>query len=225
MPVRLAVAAGLASLVVALAGATQAALLLPPPVVTRSIYVVQPDPRLCPSPFCGGYWVARANHARTRCHDGLFRQRCYAATAVDTSTRQPLARGLPANTLVRAVIGSWTFEGFGELGAVFVSEIWEPVDPTRPSGDFFRLRDTGVRCVRAPCFWIRGWRVNRPGRVTVSELDLGPARSPQRTLRRAEAALAAPDGLLASGRVVRDPSGERTFLASQVFLRAGPPRA
>jgi hypothetical protein len=225
VPDRLVAIGGLAALVVVLAGATHAAPLPLPTIPARTVYAVQPDPRLCPSPLCGGYWVARANHARTRCHDGFLRPRCYVAIALDTVTREPLARGLPANALVRAVIGSWTFEGFGELGAVFVSDLWEPVDSTRPSGDFFRLRDTGVRCIRAPCFWVRGWRVNRPGRITVSELDFGPAGSSPATLRRARAALATPDGLLTSGRVVRGTDGGRLFRASQVFLRAAMPRA
>ena len=33
----------------------------------------RPDPRMCPSPRCGGYWVALANRARTRCSDGVLR--------------------------------------------------------------------------------------------------------------------------------------------------------
>ncbi len=197
----------------------------PPPFFARSIYVVHSDPRLCPSPLCGGYWVSRANHARTRCHDGLLRPRCYVATAVSTLTRKPLVHGLPANALVRAVIGSWTFEGFGELGAVFVVELWRPVAQQPPTGDFFRLRDIGVRCIRAPCFSLRAWRLNRPYRVTISDLDLGPTRSTPETLQRAEAALTTPEGLLASGDIFRTVDGGRVFRASQVFLNVTPTRA
>src|SRR5262245_60320092 len=46
-----------------------------------SIYTVRSDPRLCPSPMCGGYWVALANGARTRCDDGVQRSQCYVAEA------------------------------------------------------------------------------------------------------------------------------------------------
>ncbi|MBM2823100.1 MAG: hypothetical protein HW413_1846 [Thermoleophilia bacterium] len=198
---------------------------LPPPVLARSIYVVQPDPRLCPSPLCGGYWVSRANHARTRCHDGLLRPRCYVAIAVSTLTRKPLVTGLPANALVRAAIGPWTFEGFGELGAVAVAEIWRPVTQDQPTGGFFRLRDIGIRCIRAPCFSFRAWRLNRSYRVTVSDVDLGPARLAPKTLKQAEAALIAPEGLLASGGITRTTDGGRSFTASQVFLRIAQPRA
>jgi hypothetical protein len=194
-------------------------------VVARTIYVVRPDPRLCPSPLCGGYWVSRANHARTRCHDGLFRPRCYVAIAIDAGNREPFGAGLPANALVRAAIGTWTFDGFGELGAIVIGDVWWPVGQEPPTGGFYRLRDTGVRCVRAPCFSVRAWRVNRPYRVTVSGIAPGPAGNSPATLRRAEAAIASPEGLLASGRVVRAAGGGRFFVASQVFLRAATPRA
>jgi hypothetical protein len=219
--VRSAAICGLIAVLVSLVGALPATA-GPPPIVARSIYVVQPDPRLCLSPLCGGYWVSRANHARTRCHDGLLRSRCYVAIALSTLTRKPLTAGLPANTLVRAVFGSWTFEGFGELGAVDVAEAWKPVGREPPTGDFFRIRDLGVRCIRAPCYSFRAWRLNRLYRITVSDVDLGPARSPPETLQRGEAALTTPEGLLASGGIVRTSDGGRVFRASQVFLRAAP---
>jgi hypothetical protein len=221
---RLAATSLLVAFVGALTGAGTGAA-LPPPVVARSIYVVQPDPRLCPSPLCGGYWVSRANHARARCHDGLLRPRCYVAIAVSTSTRKPLTAGLPANALVRAVMGSWTFDGFGDLGAVIVTDLWEPVSQTPPTGDFFRLRDTGIRCIRAPCFSLRAWRVNRPFSVTVSDLDFGEAQATPGQLRRAEAALSTPEGLFAAGRISGTASGGRVFRATQLFLSARQPRA
>ncbi len=222
--VRTAATGALIAMLVPLVGA-EAGTALPPRVAARSIYVVQPDPRLCPSPLCGGYWVSLANHARTRCHDGLLRPRCYVAIAIGMSTQQPLTTALPANALARAAVGSWTFEGLGELGAIFVAEVWKPVGRAPPTGHFYRLRDTGVRCIRAPCFSVRAWRVNRPYSITVSSVDLGPARSTPDTLRQAEAALAGPGGLLASGRISRAADGGRLFEASQVFLRAATPRA
>jgi hypothetical protein len=197
----------------------------PPPVLARSIYVVRPDPRLCPSPLCGGYWVSRANHSRARCHDGLFRPRCYVATALSELTRQPLTTDLPADSLVRAVLGSSTFPGFGELGAITVTEIWKPLGHTQLTGDFFRIRDIGVRCIRAPCFSLRAWRLNRPFRITVSGLDLSPAKLASEELAQAEAALATLDGLVAAGRIVPTADGGRVFRASRVYFRVARPRA
>jgi hypothetical protein len=220
---RLALLGGVSAVLV-LPTAALTAKALPPPKVARSIYVVRPDPRLCPSPLCGGYWLSRANHARTRCHDGLLRPRCYVAIAIGEVSRRPLT-GLPENSLVRAVLGPWTFEGLGDLGAVVVADVWKPVGSASPTGGFFRARDTGIRCVRAPCFSIRAWRVNRASRITVSELDLQAARPTPDELARAQAALTTPEGVFVSGRVDRTAENGRLLRTSQVFLRVATPRA
>lgn len=154
----------------------------------------------------------------------MLRPRCYVAIAIDVLTRQPSTTGLPENALARAVIGSWMFDGFGELGAVTLAEVWKPVGRARPTGDFFRLRDTGVRCVRAPCFSLRAWRINSPSRTTISGLDLRAPRPTPGELARAEAALATSGGLFVAGRVVRTADGGRLFRASQFFLSVPTPR-
>jgi hypothetical protein len=190
----------------------------PPPILAKAIYVVHPDPRECPSPLCGGYWVSLANRSRTRCHDGLFRPRCYVAEAIGARNRLPTS--VPGDALAKAVLGSESFGGLGELGILSVTDVWTPVEPLKVTGDFFRLRDTGVRCVRPPCFSIRVGRLNAGAHtILVSALDLGPARSgPAR--RRAESALASADGLLAGGRITATADGGRLFRASQVYLKS-----
>src|SRR5262245_387346 len=37
------------------------------------------DPRLCPSPLCGGFWVTSVNQSSTVCADGSQAARCYVA--------------------------------------------------------------------------------------------------------------------------------------------------
>lgn len=215
----------LLALGVAVAVASPASTAPPPLPAGRVIYVVQPDPRLCPSPLCGGYWVSRANRPQTRCHDGLYRSRCYVTEAVAWPRGDPIARGIPANGLVRAFLGATDIDGLGRLGVLIVMESWDPATREPATGGYFRIRDTGVRCVRAPCFSLRVWRVNSAYRVTVSELDLGPVGVDPATRRRAEAALTTPAGLLAAGRVSRTRVGGRVFEASQLFLRELSPRA
>jgi hypothetical protein len=207
------------------AGAVRASTALPPPIAAHSVYVVRPDPRACPSPLCGGYWVALANHARTRCPDGFFRTFCYVASVNAVSTRKPLPTSLPGNALVQADLGSQAFGDFGELGALFVSVVWSPVGSAPASGRYFRLRDTGIRCVRAPCFSFRANRLNTRAHTTVSSVDLGPARETDETLRRAEAALRSPQGLRVAGRISASADGGRLFRASQVYLKTAPPHA
>src|SRR5919106_5778958 len=115
-------------------------------------FVVRADPRLCPSPLCGGYWIALANHKRTRCVDGLFRSRCYVAAA------WPASRVIEDGALVRGGIAAKEHSGFGRLGILIATRVRSPKGATA-SGSYYRLRDTGVRCVREPCFSIRASRL------------------------------------------------------------------
>ncbi len=135
------------------------------PAKPTAHYVVNVDPRLCPSPLCGGYWVSLANRSRTRCHDGVQRARCYVASA------WPASRRIEDGALVRGGIAEQTIQGFGRLGLLIATDVRNPVGPTE-SGSFFRLRELAVRCIRDPCFSIRASRLN--GRLTVmlSGVDL-----------------------------------------------------
>ena len=204
------------ALVAALVGTTAAA--RQPPTGT-AMFVVRHDPRLCPSPLCGGYWVALANAARTRCADGLRHVRCYAARAVD-------ARGDPIGDmaeggLVRGAIGA----GRDDLGELVATAVYTPVGRAQVFGGYYRLRDTGLRCVRAPCFSYRVTQVNGSTRTKVSGIDLSAARVAANEVDRAEAALHARDGLYARGIFVRGDEGERLFRATKLYLRAPLPRA
>jgi len=185
-------------------------------------YLVEADPRECPSPRCGGYWVALANHSRTTCNDGALRRRCYVALAVD-SARRELEAGIPAGAIVRGHLESRRFGPLGELGVLVVGDIRAPAG-REPSGLFFRVRDLGIRCVRAPCFSLRAGRLNTTYRVTLSGLDLQPARLSERDQDRAEAALTTANGLFVSGQVARTAGGGRTLRASRVYLRVAMPR-
>lgn len=196
----------------------------PPPLSARPLqFVVRGDPRLCPSPLCGGYWIALANHARTRCHDGLLRPRCYVASAVGEKGR-PLEAGIPDGALVLAVLGSSTYGGFGQLGELSVRDMRAPFGD-EPLGTFYRVSDLGIRCIRAPCFSIAAASLNRPSRVTVSDVDLGAASLGADERLRAEAALTTSGGLFAIGHVLRTSQEGRIFRASRVYLKPSQRRA
>jgi hypothetical protein len=187
-----------------------------PPDVGTARYVVRADPRLCPSPRCGGSWVALANRARTRCHDGVLRPRCYVARPVDAE-RHPLDTPVPDGALARATIEPWTFEGLGEIGVLVVADVRAPAGRTT-AGGIYRLRDNRRRCVRAPCFWIGAALVNTPTRTSLSGLDLGHAGLTEAQRAAAASALVSPAGLYATGRVVRAADGGRELRATGVFL-------
>lgn len=165
-----------------------------------------------------------ANHIRTRCSDGVARPRCYVARAVDEE-RHPLERSVPHGGVVRAEIEPWRFEGIGELGVLVVARVFEPVGETKPTGDHFRVTDTGIRCVKAPCFSLRASRLNRESRTTLSGVAVDAAGLTAAELRRALAGLGGSSGLLARGRVVQTADGGRELRATRVFLREPPTRA
>jgi hypothetical protein len=211
--------AGLAVAVVGVVALTTSAASARTPPVGNAIFVVRVDPRLCPSPRCGGYWLALANAARTRCHDGLRRPRCYAAAAVGRRG-QPLGR-LADGALVRGAIDA----GHDDFGEVVTTALYAQAGTAAPTGGYYRLVDTGIRCVRAPCFSWHAVSVNAATRVRVSGIELRSATASAAETARAQAALASTNGLFARGRFVRRPDGGTVFRALRLYLRAPLPRA
>ncbi len=189
------------------------------PTTGTAMYVVRHDPRLCPSPLCGGYWVAIANGARTRCADSLRRPRCYVADAFGVGGG-PLA-DIPEEALVRGALDV----GRDDLGRLVVSAVYAPLGEAATGGGFYRITDTGIRCVRAPCFSYRVTQVNGATRTTVSSLDLEAAGVTPKAVARALAAVETKNGLYARGRFALTPDGGREFRASRLYLRETPPRA
>ena len=178
------------------------------------MYVVRVDQRLCPSPRCGGYWVAIANGVRTRCADGIRRPRCYVASAVDARQRPlgPIAEG----SLVRGALDVGA-DGIGELQA-FAS--YAPAGTATVGGGWYRVEDNGIRCVRAPCFSYTAYSVNARTRVRASSLDLAASRATPAEIARAQRAVNSTNGLYARGRFARTPDGGTVFRALRLYLRA-----
>lgn len=141
------------------------------PVAGTAMFVVHDDARACPGPRCGGYLVALANGARTRCVDGSSRTRCRAALALDRHGER-LGR-LPGGSLVRAVLPA----GRDDLGELRVHALYLPTGTAPASGGFYRVLDNGIRCVRAPCFSLTARSVNASTRITVSSIDVRSARA------------------------------------------------
>jgi len=183
--------------------------------VAGSIYVVRPDPRLCPSPLCGGYWVSLANHARTPCHDSLLRPRCYVT---DVFGERGRSLSVPADGLVRATLGSHSVPSGGRLGELAAAEIWAPAGVRRAKGDFFRVSDTGLRCIRFPCPTFRVERLNGARSFTATSIDLLYAQPTESEAQRAERALSTTRGLLVLGSIVHTSEAGRIMQATRLYL-------
>src|SRR5438093_9941735 len=129
-------------------------------------FTIAPDPRLCPSPLCGGYWVTRVNRPFTVCADGRQAARCYVAD-LDFSlsgfspAQQNMARGATGHALMRGFIEPKQFGAFGNLGTFSVREAWIGHRGIVASGTFYRARNTGIVCIAFPCPSYQVARLNR----------------------------------------------------------------
>lgn len=100
----------------------------PDPVV----YDATPDPRLCPSPYCGGYWIEEVNLTDSICGDGSIAEACYV---VDIDLDR-LGVGPIAQARIREAIGR---------RKVLVSGTYEPYP--------FAGNDTALSILVVDRFW------------------------------------------------------------------------
>jgi hypothetical protein len=223
---------------IALLGAIAAALVagaLPaaadPPREVSSYYLARADPRLCPSPKCGGLWVRLVNKSRTTCGDGSVRRECYVAVVhlslLHLGERRAMRLGqliTAGRALVRGKLVPEEVEDF-TLDGLVVSEIWAASSSARkPTGTFRKLTDNGVRCVTTPCFSVHAATLNGPRHAEVSGFDLA-ASGARAAERSAAVRRISKQGLIVAGRVVRVPDAGlagpgRTVVASQFYVHA-----
>jgi hypothetical protein len=215
---------GLLAFLLAVAGIAASSSVARTPPSGTAMFLLQHDPRLCPSPLCGGSWVALANGVRTRCGNGQQQARCYVGHTVDRTGR-PLAGDIPEGALVRGAIELGQKLGDRVLDRLRVWAVYEPVGTAAVSGGFYRVVDTGIRCIRAPCFSYRAGQVNGSSHVTASEIDLEASGATATEIERARSALRTKDGLYARGRFATTSDGGRAFRALRFYLRGPQPRA
>jgi hypothetical protein len=202
-----------------------------PPRAVSSYYLARTDPRLCPSPMCGGLWMKLVNREAASCADGVRRGECYvvapdlSSLSVDEKGRVLLGAALAeGRALARGTLVRGRVQGFPELATLVVTEVWvASSSQSRLRGVFRKLRDRGLRCVAAPCFSTHAAALNSGRHLNVSAIDLGASRAPAHERQRALQPL--PEtGLVAAGRVVVDPDAGtgpgRVLVASQFYVRA-----
>ena len=195
------------------------------PSTAATVYRLRADPRLCPSPLCGGFWASRVNRASTPCLDGVAHAACYAAS-VDLSALTPAVRARVGSllssgrVLVEGGFARYSRDEFPQLAKLVADHVWLAAGPHREIVTVYRVIDTGLRCIRAPCFSLRATVVNGTRSLTLSGLDLAGTEAPAAAIRRAQDALVH-GGLLAGG-TIRTGTGEtgRTLVATQVWLPA-----
>jgi len=183
------------------------------------------DPRLCPSPLCGGYFVKQVNKPRTQCANGTWRRQCHAAE-LDTSAlgwsekefaqfselfgqRHALARG----KLRQVARGSF------KVDVLVVDEGWLGQALSQPMGAFYGVRDSGIVCITFPCPSLLERKLNFRGARLIAEVDLAASGASEEQVAAGYKALSEPAGILAAGEhhVLAGPAGRAIKLVASEF--------
>ena len=185
---------------------------------TSTFYIVRPDLRKCASPLCGGYFIRSANQNLTRCANGRRMSECYV-TNIQWN-------GAPEIELNRALLrGTISTKGnrHGKYGVLSVTEVWRAASDAKPYGDFFRVRDLGVRCIAAPCLSHSEAKLNSTESKKIAGVNLNDAGANEETVGAAFKSMTEKDGVLVAGghTQVTGPAGRALMLnAAQFYLRA-----
>lgn len=185
---------------------------------TSTFYIVRPDLRKCASPLCGGFFIRSANQNLTRCANGRRMSECYV-TDIQWN-------GAPEIELNRALLrGTITTRGNrkGKYGVLHVTEVWRAASEAKPYGDFFRVRDLGVRCIAAPCLSHSEAKLNSTESKKIAGVNLNDAGANDEAVSDAFKAMTGKDGVLVAGghTQVTGPAGRALMLnAAQFYLRA-----
>jgi len=209
------------------------------PLATRDSYFVVTRGdiyRKCPYTLCGGYFVKSVNQALTRCADGTMQKECHAielnTTALGWTDEQRAAfdaqfsQGL---AIVRATLDPEP-RGLYTGDVLNVSEAWQGQATHKGWGDFFRVKDTGIRCIAAPCPSLGVTKLNvGKDPIYASDIDLQHTGASKTAVAAGQDALYS-TGILANGALgtvkIATPQGGtvrgKKFLASQFYLPAKP---
>ena len=111
---------------------------------------------------------------------------------------------------------------FPQLAKLVATRVWIAGGGRSTAATVYRVIDTGIRCIRAPCFSLRATVANSTRSLMLSGLDLANTGATSATMARAREA-AAHAGVLVAGTIRAatkpGPGGPaRTLAATQVWL-------
>ncbi len=187
-------------------------------------YTLRADLRRCASPMCGGFFVRRVNHARTRCANGRNMAECYVAE-IDWNG-QP--SGEARTMLLRGDLIQRRYPGSRRFGVLRVTESWRAASERPATGKFFRVKDLGIRCITHPCLTHQEERLNSYAQRRVAGVELNGAHANPDAVEAAQQAMTSADGVLvaANHAVVTGPAGRaQTLQATQFYVRGSAPVA
>jgi hypothetical protein len=96
------------------------------------------------------------------------------------------------------------------------------VNSAEANGEYFRVRDMGIRCIAAPCESHRGWRLNTNSEQVIAGVNLPSAENSKEQTEDLYRAMKSEQGVLVTGSLedVSGPAGRsKTLNASRIYLR------
>jgi hypothetical protein len=182
-----------------------------------TFFTIRPDMRKCASPMCGGYFVKRVNQATTRCANGRSMAECYVAD-IDWNGAPEVAAGQAL------VLGSLLTRGDrnGKYGVLKVIETWEALTSSKPVGEYYRVKDLGIRCIAAPCETHTEAKLNSAIEIKIAGVGLASNNGNTDALNQALKAMTEHDGVIVVGTnasVTGAAGRKQTLKATQFYLR------
>jgi hypothetical protein len=170
------------------------------------------DLRKCPSPLCGGWFLARVNQATTTCHDGRRAATCYTpvldwsdanlsaaqqAKLLDASSKEAGSGDVYA--VVRGQFARTNSTSQPRTGRFVISEAWIAEGTGVPDGTFVRVKDNGLRCFAAPCPSVTETTLNMSRTTDIAAVDFTPAGLTEREVEGCLQDMTTPGGILVAG--------------------------
>jgi len=202
-----------------------------PDTSSRYFIVTGLDPRLCPSPRCGGFFVKEVNKPKTRCANGTWQRQCHVAeldaSALEWSDeelarfteqfgqRQALVRG----KLRQIKIERGSTKGSIKADVLVVDEGWLGQALSKPIGTFYAAKSSGIVCITFPCPSIVERKLNFRKERLIAEVDLAASGAAKEQVAAGYQALSEPAGILAVGEhhVVVGPVAKGIKLVASEF--------
>jgi hypothetical protein len=154
-------------------------------------YTLRRDFRRCMFPICGGYFVSRVNQPTTRCADGNWAASCYVAELNLTGLNldEATVSEIPGDTstiVLRGYVNKKAYANLGSYGNFRATEAWRApaAGADLPTGTFYILDDSNIRCFRAPCPSTRERKLNssaNPKNITSVDLLDAPGTDAQKS--------------------------------------------
>jgi hypothetical protein len=168
--------------------------------------------------------VKRLNQARTTCPDRVARAECYVpefdATAVTTDANvrsYVVGRLSSGSAIVRGTLDAKTYAGFGNLGVLRITQVWDAATGGPAIGIAYLVQDSGIRCPGTPCASFHIANLNTTASRNITDLNLKIPNVADDTVEAAFDAIGT-DKILVVGTIIsHQPSV--TLRATQFYLR------